>query len=195
MSEHKNKHLSHLYLQFSKDKYLIKSSLLSVMSYYFGINSLSMPPATHSLTYTPGWCPVWLWPLAVLIPNYSNLQFTTFQTDILSACWNLHSCSLDGEHNTAAAGRDSHRCVTTTTHTDRGRGRHQSFTNSFKCERVLVVSAKGGRCSWPVLLNERRAERRMGGEGPPHHRDPSFWVSHLNPPANTPGRPTRWRQY
>lgn len=133
--------------------------------------------------------------LAILQPNGSNLQLITFQTDILSACRNLHSHSLDGEHNTTAAGRKSHRYVATPSHTDRGRGRHQSFTNFFKCERVLVVSAKGGRWSWPEVLNEGRAERRMGGEGPPHHRDPSFWVPHLNPVADTPGRLTRWRQH
>lgn len=131
--------------------------------------------------------------LAILLPNCSNLELITFQTDISSACWNLHSCSLDGEHNTTAAGRKSHRCVATPSHTDRGG--HQSFTNSFKCERVLVVSAKGGRWSWPEVLNEGRAERRMGGEGPPHHRNPSFWVPHLKPAADTPGWPTRWRQH
>lgn len=113
----------------------------------------------------------------------------------ISVHWNPHCCRLDGEHYTTAAGRKSHCSVATPSHIDTGRGRHQSFTNSFKYERVLVVSAKGRRWSWPEALNEGRADRRMGGEGPPHHRDSSFWVPHINPAANTPGQPTRWRQH
>lgn len=105
--------------------------------------------------------------------------------------------SEGGRHNATAAGRKSHRYVATPSHTDRGRRRHQSFTNSFKCERVLVVSAKGERWSWPEALNEGRTERRMKrGEGPHRHREPPFWgPPHLNPAADTPGRPTRWRQH
>lgn len=148
----------------------------------------------HSLTHLADvHCDHSLLLLAILLPNCSNLQLINLQTDILSACSNLLSCSVDGEHNTTAAGRKSHHYVATPSHIDRGR--HQSFTNSFKCERVLVVSAKGGRWSWPELVNEGRAERRMGGEGSPHHRDPSFWVPHINPAADTPGQPTRWRQH
>lgn len=100
-------------------------------------------------------------------PSLSNLQLLTSPTDITSACWNLQSSSQDGEHNTTAAGRKSHHYVATPSHTDGGRGRHQSFTNSFKCERVLVVSAKGGRWSGPEALSEGRARRRMGGKGLP----------------------------
>lgn len=57
--------------------------------------TFSTPPATHSLTHlADAHCDRDLLLLAILLSKGSNLQLITFQTDILSACRNLHC--LDG---------------------------------------------------------------------------------------------------
>lgn len=89
----------------------------------------------------------------------------------LSSCLSGESCSAAARMGETiwggggAAGRKSHRRVAMPSRPDRGR--HQSYTNSFKCERVLVVSAEGERRSEPSVLNEGRVPNLTPPDGQP----------------------------
>lgn len=99
--------------------------------------------------YIPAaWCSTCRCPSA-LWPKGSQPQLITSPTDILYVCLQKPGLLQPGWWNTICRPLgDSHAppflpCVAVPSHADRGRAGHQSFTNSFKCERVLVVSAKG----------------------------------------------------